>query len=82
MMVMRICSEGMKMCWFTGVRRTTAAAGSTGRVRCLWGVAWGGGSAGTEIVVVVVAGSRTEAVGHVSIPVAGDVNGVCSGVQG
>lgn len=82
MVVMRFCSECMEVCGFTSVWGTAAAAGGTGCVWGLWGIAWGSGRAGTEVVVVVVTGSRTYTVAHLSLPVAGDVDSVCSSVQG
>lgn len=79
--VMRICGECMKVCRFAGVRGAATAAGSTWSVRRLWGVARGSGGARTEvIVVVIVTGGRAYAVPHLSLPVVGDVDGMCSSV--
>lgn len=81
--VMRICSECVKVRSFAGVRGAAAATGGARCVRRLWGVAGGGGGTRTEvIVVVVVAGSWAYAIPHLSLPVVGDVDGVGSGVQG
>lgn len=81
--VMRICSECVKVRWFAGVWGAAATAGSTRSVRCLWGVAGGcwGARAEVIVVVVVVAGSWAYAVSHLSLPVIGDVDGMGSGMQ-
>ena len=81
MVVMRVCGECMKMCWFTSVWGTTAATGGTRCVWSLWGVAWGCGCAGTEVIVVVVTYSGTYTVTYLSFPVVGDVDSMCSSVQ-
>lgn len=79
--MMRICSECMEVCRFTSVWGATAAAGSTWRVRRLWGVAWGSWGTRTEIIVVViVAGSWTYAVSQLSLSMTGDVDRMCSSV--
>lgn len=82
MVVMRLYSKCMEVCWFIGIWRTTAAAGSTGCVWGLWGVAWGSWGAGTEVIVVVVTGSRTYTVTHLSLTVVGDMDSMRSSVQG